>query len=80
MQIQSIGHGPFYPRSQWEMALVIVMLLFGMIFNIWIFYGLAGGWWADRSKTVCEFEDQMRIIDTYINVAKQTQSADKIKR
>ena len=80
MQIQSIGYGPYYPQSWHENIIICISLLFGMIWNIWFFYGLTGGWWADRSKTICDFEDQMGIIETYVSVAKQNENADKIKR
>ena len=80
MQVQAIGHGPFYPKKTSETLLLIIVMLFGMIWNIWFFYALTGGWWADRTQTVCDFEDQMDIIETYIEIAKQSANAEKIKR
>ena len=80
MQVQSIGLGPFYPQSWIENVVILLTLLFGLIWNIWFFYGLTGGWWADRSKTACDFEDQLGIIETYIMVAKQRDDAEKIRR
>ena len=62
------------------MTIIMLSLLFGMIWNIWFFYGLTGGFWADRSKAVTDFEDQMDIIETYIGVAKQSATADKIRK
>ena len=80
MAVQFIGLGPFFPKSVPETIMIMMAILFGMIWNIWFFYGLTGGWWVDKSTTVCEFEDQMGIIDMYITVAKQKRNADKIKR
>ena len=79
-QIRAIGRGPFYPRDQKEVATICLAILFGMIWNIWFFYGLTGGWWADRTKVISDFEDQMGIIETYIKVAKQSAYADNIRR
>ena len=79
-QVRAIGRGPFYPKNSFEMGLIIVALLFGMVWNIWFFYGLTGGWWADQSQRASDFEDQMGIVETYITVAKQTANADNIRR
>ena len=80
MQVQAIGHGPFYPKQGYETAVIMVAMLYGLIWNIWFFYALTGGWWTDRTETVCDYEDQVGIINTYIEVSKQSASAEKILR
>lgn len=79
-QVRSIGLGPVNPINSLEWLIVVFAIIFGMIWNLWIFYGMTAGWWQDRTQNVCDFEDQIGIIDTYIHVARQIETSEKIRR